>query len=523
MIGDADDRPSRRARGSGSQRSSELTRLGRALAWTSEAVALCDAHGVPSYVNPAFVHRFGLGLAECIEAGGLAGLFGHDPRFPELGRALGGDSAWEGELDAVTRHGAQLKTRVRADRVFEEAGSHEYVVLLGDPGGGSESEALAFQSTHLIGRMAAGIAHEFGNVFNVVGLEARLIREATDAHDSRADLAHRIMEAAKHGGRLVRQLRVLGGRRSGEIAVLDLDEVCRATLALLEPFLGRRIEVELHESEGDARLRADRAQLEHVIVSLAVRARDAIFDGPGKLTLAVTVLDGADGQPPPLEGARPGRYVMLAIGHRRVDPEGAVPGAAGVAAPASAEESGDEKLRLAAVISLVRRNRGLVEVSADPATASSLVRILFPALADDEHDARPPLAFRDMPSGSEPVLLVQRTSYAGDLLREMLEQKGYVVHLARDLAEACATRDHLSGELRAVVLTLDGEDADAAAVVERVRGGRDELAVVLIDERPGAGDPSNRDAPASSERVVRLVPPIRAQDVLVGLRDVLDR
>ena len=519
MIGKPEEREGRRSRGAGWRRSGELERLGRALAWTSEAVALCDAHGVPSYVNPAFARRFGLGLAECIEAGGLAGLFAHDPRFPELGRALGGDSAWEGELDAVTRHGAQLKTRVRVDRIFEESGSHEYVVLLGDPGGDSESEALAFQSTHLMGRMAAGIAHEFGNVFNVVGLEARLIREATEPLDSRAELAQRIMEAAKQGGRLVRQLRMLGGRRSGEIAVLDLDEVCRATLALLEPFLGRRLEVELHESERDARLRADRAQLEHVIVSLALRARDAIVDGPGKLTLSVEVRDGADGTAPPLAGARPGRYVMLSIGHRRVAADGATSVAPAALVAPPPEENADEKLRLAAVISLVRRNRGLVDVSTEPDSGASLVRIAFPALADDERDARPPLAFRDMPCGSEQVLLVQRSSYAGELLREMLEQKGYGVHLARDAAEACAVGARLGAGLRAVVLTLDGDDAETDALVARLCAGRADLGVVCLDERPGAGAP--RAAGEEGERWLRLVPPIRAQDVLVGLRAVL--
>jgi two-component system, cell cycle sensor histidine kinase and response regulator CckA len=84
--------------------------------------------------------------------------------------------------------------------------------------------------------------------------------------------------------------------------VADLNEIVSSALDLIEPLIGERIEIHRELDPSAGRALVDVAQIEQVIVNLAVNARDAMPDGGNLLVTtqrveleAETVADLAPG------------------------------------------------------------------------------------------------------------------------------------------------------------------------------------------------------------------------------------
>jgi signal transduction histidine kinase len=163
-----------------------------------------------------------------------------------------------------------------------------------------------------LGMLAGGVAHDFNNLLSIILNCARFAAEATaDDERVRADVGQ-IIKAAEQAAQLTRQLLIFGRRDQVQLQALDLNVVVADVQNLLARSIGEHVKLVVPPAASLPPVRADRSQIEAVLVNLAVNARDAMPDG-GTLTirLGVTDLDHEDtGVLPPLG---PGRYVTLLV------------------------------------------------------------------------------------------------------------------------------------------------------------------------------------------------------------------
>jgi signal transduction histidine kinase len=163
-----------------------------------------------------------------------------------------------------------------------------------------------------LGMLAGGVAHDFNNLLSIILNYASFVADATaDDEPVRADVGQ-IIKAAKQAAQLTRQLLIFGHRDQVQLKALDLNVVVADVQNLLARSIGEHVKLAVHPAASLPAVRADRSQIEAVLVNLAVNARDAMPDG-GTLTieLGVTDLDHEDtGVLPPLS---PGCYVMLSV------------------------------------------------------------------------------------------------------------------------------------------------------------------------------------------------------------------
>jgi hypothetical protein len=163
-----------------------------------------------------------------------------------------------------------------------------------------------------LGMLAGGVAHDFNNLLSIILNFARFVAEATaDDEPVRADVGQ-IIKAAEQAAQLTRQLLIFGRRDQVQLKALDLNVVVADVQSLLARSIGEHVKLVVHPAASLPPVRADRSQIEAVLVNLAVNARDAMPDG-GILTieLGVTDLDHEDtGVLPPLG---PGCYVTLSV------------------------------------------------------------------------------------------------------------------------------------------------------------------------------------------------------------------
>jgi len=162
-----------------------------------------------------------------------------------------------------------------------------------------QGEALRVaQRLESLGRLAAGIAHDFNNLLTVVLGNATLLLRERGLEGASASAVEEMKTAATRGADLVRQLLAFGRQQRLAPKVLDLNAVVSDLGPLLSRLIGEQARITVALAPGKAYVKADRSQLEQVIVNLVTNARDAM-PGGGKLSIETALRDPEPGVPGP--------------------------------------------------------------------------------------------------------------------------------------------------------------------------------------------------------------------------------
>ena len=178
----------------------------------------------------------------------------------------------------------------------------------------AEEAALETSRMQAVGQLAGGVAHEINNQMTVViGLASFLLRDTRVGEPQRKDIQH-ILKAADRSASISQQLLAFSRRQMLHPVVFDLNAMVSMAETNLRPFLRPEITLEIVMGEGVGQIKVDLAQLEQLLVNLAVNARDAI-QGAGKLriettTVKVTEIRSTD---PDIAVVPPGTYVRLIV------------------------------------------------------------------------------------------------------------------------------------------------------------------------------------------------------------------
>ena len=166
-----------------------------------------------------------------------------------------------------------------------------------------EAHAMVAESQRLetLGRLAGGIAHDFGNLLTVVSgsLDALRGRAAGPEIDD-------VASACARSSELVRQLLAFARRQPLAPRVVALEQEVEGLEGILRRLVGARVHHVL-DLRGGGVVRADPAQLEQVLLNLVVNAREATLPG-GTIRVRAGGADAREAQ-----AAGPGRWCVLEV------------------------------------------------------------------------------------------------------------------------------------------------------------------------------------------------------------------
>ena len=297
------------------------------------------------------------------------------------------------------------------------------------------------QRLESLGQLAGGVAHDFNNLLAVIMNYASFISEglataAADTGDSRLDALRgdvaQIEEAARRATALIRQLLAFARREVVRPTVVDINAVVREMETLLRRTLGEHVELVTSLSAGLRPVRADLAQLEQVLMNLAVNARDAM-PGGGTLSIHTGNVGQADGITPVGDGDPPGA-VRLEVSDTGSGMSEAVIARAFEPFFTTKRPGEGSGLGLATVYGIVAQAGGTVELRSEDGLGTT-VSVLLPASADEDMAAEPePVA--GAPTGRETVLVVEDEAALLEVARRVLSAGGYRVLTASRGSEA---------------------------------------------------------------------------------------
>jgi len=303
-----------------------------------------------------------------------------------------------------------------------------------------KAELFQAQKRQAVGTLAGGIAHDFNNMLTIIlGYSQLLLEDTKEGDPNRADLVERLLTFSR--------------QTESQPRSLNLNDRIVEIRKLLSKTIPKMVEIELGLAPDLAQINADPAQIDQIVMNLALNASEAMPEG-GKLTIETTnvILDDEFCRTHP--GIKPGDYVLLSVSDTGggVDKETAQL----IFDPFfSTKERGARKgtgLGLAIVHGVVQQHGGYIECLSGPETGT-VFNIYLPRLQPESSlkEARD----ESIPAGgSETILLVDDEDFIRDLGERYLTRAGYQVVGARDGREALAIYKRSGGDIDLVILDL---------------------------------------------------------------------
>jgi len=334
-----------------------------------------------------------------------------------------------------------------------------------------EQQLRQSQKMEAVGRLAGGVAHDFNNLLMVIKGHTELLRNLLPAAEEYSRKIEQIERAADRASGLTRQLLAFSRLQMLQPKVMNLNDAVADMGRLLPGLIGEDIELIIRPSENLGAVRADRSQMEQIIMNLVVNARDAMPDG-GKLIIETSniELDRLYSEKHPI--VREGRYVLLCVSDTGTGMS--LDTQAHIFEPffTTKAQGKGTGLGLATVYGVVKQSGGFIWVYSEQGRGTTF-KIYFPRVDQpvDLFEAVP--ASSKAPSGTETILLTEDERDVREVAREFLESGGYTVIEARDGIEALGLVEKHEGAIDLLITDM---------VMPRMTG--QELAARLKEQRP---------------------------------------
>jgi two-component system, cell cycle sensor histidine kinase and response regulator CckA len=295
-----------------------------------------------------------------------------------------------------------------------------------------EAQLRHAQRLEVAGRLATGIAHDFGNLLTVIQGHAGLLRAEANLSAAMQESIQQIVRAAERGGKLSNQLLAFSRQTTLRPRAIDLNEVLAGISSLLQRTIGEDIGINFDFGANLPLVYADAHAMEQCVLSIAINAREAMAGG-GQLLINTSIADinavHADHQ----REARQGRFVCLTV----VDSGAGEPSVNRALDPLRMTKPGGSgfEFTLEAIKAIVQQHHGWIEVQSRMGEGTTL-RIYLP-LHVRSGPATAPLS-RAARSSLETVLVVEDEAPVRSIVRIMLERSGFQVLEAGSGIEALA-------------------------------------------------------------------------------------
>ncbi|MEL6912907.1 MAG: ATP-binding protein [Pseudomonadota bacterium] len=333
-----------------------------------------------------------------------------------------------------------------------------------------EKQFVQSQKMQAIGQLAGGVAHDFNNLLTAIAGHCDLLLLRHDATDADYGDLMQIHQNTNRAASLVSQLLAFSRKQNLRPEPLDMRDTLSDMGHLLNRLVGERVTLEHDHPEELPQIRADKRQLEQVLMNLVVNARDAMPEG-GRITISTE----AQALTEPLERGRAlvpaGDYLLVHVKDEGVGiPQDKQ---AQIFEPFFTTKKVGEGtgLGLSTAYGIVKQSGGFIFLESAPGLGTTFT-LYFPALEasgtaqgaqpeitlEPPQPARPDTAREDGAKGT--VLLVEDEAPVRAFASRALRLRGFTV-LEADSAEAALSTledDSVKVDIFVTDVVMPGQD-----------------------------------------------------------------
>jgi signal transduction histidine kinase/ActR/RegA family two-component response regulator len=329
----------------------------------------------------------------------------------------------------------------------------------------AEGRLAQVQKLEAVGRLAAGISHDFNNLLTVVVGYSELLLAGLPENSPMTDELVAIRQAGERGAALTGQLLAFSRQQVIAPRVLDLNAVVQGLRLMLSRILGEDIETTMVLQPRLASVRADPGHIEQVLMNLIVNARDAMPRG-GRLTIStsdVIIEEHSEDDPSPVP---PGQYVLFAVSDNGVGMDRETQARAFEPFFTTKPQGKGSGLGLATVFGIVRQAGGFVWIYSELGVGTT-IKIYLPRVVGE-------------PDASPAFLLVDDEDQVRRVASAILRRAGYHVLEARSPGEALLVSEQFRSTIHLLVTDVVMPNMSGRELAERICGSRPGLRVLYM-------------------------------------------
>ncbi|MBI4914949.1 MAG: GAF domain-containing protein [Acidobacteria bacterium] len=373
------------------------------------------------------------------------------------------------------------------------------------------------QRIEALGQLAGGVAHDFNNLLMAILGSTELLQKRHSQDGEAGAELDTIHRSVRRASELTRGLLAFARRQVLEAVPLDLDQVIPQFLPILRRVIPENISIDFRPNGRLGTVRADRNQIDQILMNLCVNSRDAMSGG-GRIAIQTRNVTLGDDYVTTHPWSRPGDYVLLSVRDNGAGMDAHTLRHIFEPFFTTREPGKGSGLGLATVYGIVKQHDGLIDVDSQVGGGTT-VNVYLPRVEGVPSELEPTDS-RPVSGGSETILVVEDEAEVRRIVLEVLAGLGYRVLEASDGVEAL--EQLRSGTARVDLVITD--------VIMPRMGGRELFeAAAALTWRPrflfssGYGETLVNSGVAGSERAAFIAKPYGIDDLARKVRELLER
>lgn len=390
------------------------------------------------------------------------------------------------DVEKVNYKGDRVSWRFRAFPTFSADGTVTgFIEVVDDVTVRKRLEEQLRQAGQLeaIGRLAGGVAHDFNNLLTAMLGYSQVLLQRMSKSDPNRDKVAQISHAAERAAELTKKLLAFSRKQVLDVKVLDLNPVMADFEKMIRRLLGEDVELVTALAPSLGRVKADRGQIEQILMNLAVNARDAMPSG-GKLTMETANVQLDEDYARIHPDVQTGSYVTVAVSDNGVGMTAETRSRIFDPFFTTKEKGKGTGLGLSTVYGIVKQHRGHVSVYTEPGQGTTF-KVYLPRVQDPIEEIRAVHAPQPQAHGAETILVVEDEEIVLNLACDTLEALGYSVLCASNPEAALRLADEYEGTIDLLLSDVVLPQMDGPSLFKRVALLRPSIKVLYVSGYAG--------------------------------------
>ncbi|MEX2599366.1 MAG: PAS domain S-box protein [Dehalococcoidia bacterium] len=486
-----------------------------------QAIIATDAEGLVTYWNRAAELLYGWTAREAVgrPVFDLTPAEASQEQARDIMAHMDQGKSWSGDFAMRRKDGTKFLASVTNAPILDAMGKVTDIVGVSTDVSHQrrmESELQQARRMESIGRLAGGIAHDFNNLLTVINGYSELLVDKIALDQAARRYLDPIRDAGERAAALTRQLLVFSRKQELKPEVIDVNEVLPSLHRLLERVIGEDVDLVTELAPGVGRVLADPAQIEQVVLNLAVNAKEAM-PGGGRLTIETSHVDLDESYAATHLDASAGPHTMIAVSDTGIGMDEEV--LSNIFEPFFTTKEEGSGIGLPTVYGIVRQSGGHIRVYSEPDNGTTF-KVYLPCTQEAARSQPEVDAMVGASGGTETVLVVEDREEVRFLMATVLRGHGYQVLEAGNGEEALSLMEETGDNVDLIVTDIVMPGMSGPELVTRLKEHFTTLRVVFVSGYPDAAVARQGILDAGSGYLQK---PMTPTALLRMVRDLLDR